>query len=65
VLLEFKQSMGARNRVGIGSSYRPARVEIDFLESIPGLLKNLKIRSVVLRPVFDFLLFEERKPTIG
>ncbi len=40
----FKQSMGARNRVGIGLSYRPARArickrlrspEIDSNESIP------------------------------
>jgi hypothetical protein len=41
------QSMGARNREGIGLSYRPARLHrlaesIPF-ESIPGLLKNLKI----------------------
>jgi hypothetical protein len=43
----FKQSMGARNRVRIGFSYRPARLrrlaESISLESIPGLLKSLKI----------------------
>ncbi len=37
----FKQSLGARNRVGIGLSYRPARLHIgwrnSFLGSIPGL----------------------------
>jgi hypothetical protein len=44
--------MGARNRVGIGLSYRPARLHrrgIDSLESIPGLLKSLKIRALVGR----------------
>jgi hypothetical protein len=45
-----KQSMGARNRVGIGLSYRPARLHIKpggigSLESILGLLKSLKIRA--------------------
>ncbi len=45
----YKQSMGARNRVGIG--YRPARLHrlAEFipwkLESIPGLYKRLKIRA--------------------
>ncbi len=47
----FKQSMGSRNQVGIGLSYRPARLHrlagIDSLESIPGLLKSLKIRALV------------------
>ncbi len=33
----FKHSIGARNRVGIGLSYRPAR---HSLESIPGLHKR-------------------------
>ncbi len=44
----FKQSIGARNRVGIGLSYRPARLVaggIHSLESIPGLHKRLKIRA--------------------
>ncbi len=42
----FKQSMGARNRVGIGLSYRPARLHsLDELESTLGLLKSLKIRA--------------------
>ncbi len=45
----LEQSMGARNRVGIGLSYRPARLhrlaESISLESIPGLLKSLKIPS--------------------
>jgi hypothetical protein len=39
----FKQSIGARNRVGIGLSYRPAMLHslaIGFLESILGLLKS-------------------------
>ncbi len=40
--------MGARNRVGMGLSYRPARLhsreELVPLESILGLLKSLKIR---------------------
>ncbi len=48
----FKQSMGARYRVGIRLSYhyRTARlhslVELVSLESIPGLLKSLKIQSL-------------------
>jgi hypothetical protein len=44
----FKQSMGARNKVGLWLSYRPARLhnlaEIGFLESILGHRKSLKIR---------------------
>ncbi len=47
----FKQSMGARNRGGIGLSYRPARLHrldgIHSLESIPGLHKRLKLRALV------------------
>ncbi len=43
--------MGARNRVGIGLSYRPARLhrlaEIYSLESILGLLKSKKIRALI------------------
>ncbi len=60
-------AMGARNKVGIGLSYRSASLcslttqfqarflesiphptswQIDFLESIPGLLKRLQIRSL-------------------
>jgi hypothetical protein len=39
----LEQSMGARNRVGIGLSYRPSQAgRIDSLETITGLLKNLK-----------------------
>jgi hypothetical protein len=38
--------MGARNRVGIGLSYRPARLH-RLSESIPGLLKSLKIRALL------------------
>jgi hypothetical protein len=34
--------MGTGNRVGIGVSYRPARLH-RLAESIPGLLKSLKI----------------------
>ncbi len=41
----LEQSMGARNRVGIGLSCRPARLH-RLLESIPGLLKGLKIPSL-------------------
>jgi hypothetical protein len=46
-----KQSMGARNRVGIGLSCRPARLlhiqpgGTGSLESILGLLKSVKIRA--------------------
>ncbi len=37
----LEQSMGARNRVVIGLSYRPARLH-RLAESIPGIRKNLK-----------------------
>ncbi len=40
------QYMGSRNRVGIGLSYRPARLH-RLVESIPGLLKSLQIPSLV------------------
>jgi hypothetical protein len=41
--------MGFRNRVGIGLSYRPTRLQrlANSLEWIPWLLKSLKIRSQV------------------
>ncbi len=45
----FKHSMGVKNQVGTGLSYWPARIRgggIDALESIPGLLKSLKIRAL-------------------
>ncbi len=45
----FKQSMGARNRVGIGLSFLPRQATqpggIGSLESILGVLKSLKIRA--------------------
>jgi hypothetical protein len=46
----FKQPVEAKNRVGIGLSYRPTRLhrkaELIPMESIPGLLKSLKIRAL-------------------
>jgi hypothetical protein len=45
----LEQIMGDRNLVGIGSRTRPPGAEvggIDSLESIPGLLKCLKIQSL-------------------
>ncbi len=51
----FKQSMGARNRVGTGLSYRPARLhslaEFGSLKSILGLPKSLKLRPLCLYPL--------------
>ncbi len=45
-MLEFKNNLwGARNRVGIGLSYRLARIH-RLAESIPGLLKRLQIRAL-------------------
>ncbi len=41
----FKQSMGAKNREGIGMPYRPARLHM-LAESILELLKGLKIRAL-------------------
>jgi hypothetical protein len=43
----LEQSMGARNRVGIGLSYRPARLQ-RLAELIPGLLKTLQRRHAVI-----------------
>jgi hypothetical protein len=42
----LEQSMGVRNRVGIRLSYRPARLYRQG-ESIPKLLKSLKIPSLI------------------
>jgi hypothetical protein len=42
----FFKSLEARNRVGIGLSYRPARLH-RLAESIPGLLKSFKIPDLV------------------
>ncbi len=42
----LEQSMGARNRVGIGLSYRPAWPH-RLAESIPGILKSIKIPFLV------------------
>ncbi len=50
-----EQSTWARNRVGIGLSYRPARLH-GLAESIPGLLRSLKIPSL-----FTKLPFQSRK----
>jgi hypothetical protein len=49
----FVSMLGARNRVGRGLSYRPARLVhraggVDSLESILLLLKSLKIRLIKL-----------------
>jgi hypothetical protein len=41
----FRTIYGARNRLGIGLSYRPDRLH-RLAESIPGLLKNLNIRAL-------------------
>jgi hypothetical protein len=44
----LEQSSGTRNRVGIGSSYRPARPRLRRLaESIPRFVKSSKILSLV------------------
>jgi hypothetical protein len=50
--------MGARNRVGIGLWYRPARLAatydggIDFLKSIPGIWKSFQIRAQASGHIF-------------
>jgi hypothetical protein len=50
----FKQSMGARNRVGIGLSYRPARlhslVEL-LISSLESILLLLKSSEKILSPL--------------
>ena len=47
----LEQSMGAKNRVGIGLSTGPRKATkaggINSLESIPGLLKSFKIPSLI------------------
>jgi hypothetical protein len=49
----FKESVGARNRVGIGLSYRPARLH-RLAEFVPwnrflGVIKVLKNRALVAK----------------
>jgi hypothetical protein len=56
----FKQSMGARNRVGTGLSYRPARLH-RLAESILGLLKSLKIRAQEKKTYFCFFQRELKR----
>jgi hypothetical protein len=55
----FKQSQRARSFVGIGLSFRPARLhrleELFFVESIPGPLKSLKIPALVLLRITELL----------
>jgi hypothetical protein len=52
----LEQSMGARNRVGIGCSYRPTRLH-RLAESIPGVLKSLKIPSLYSITLTPFTFF--------
>jgi hypothetical protein len=49
----LKQSMGARNREEIGLWYRLIARLHRLAESIPGLLKCLKIPALAVRPVYD------------
>ncbi len=56
----FKQPLGARNRVGIVLSYRPARLHtqpggIGSMESILGLLKSFKLWALFSLYVSDRL----------
>ncbi len=54
-----EKSMWARNRVRIGLSYRPDRLHM-LVESIPGLLKCLKIPSRQYSRTFpDWITFEK------
>jgi hypothetical protein len=46
----LEQSMGSRDRIGKGLSRRPARLH-RLAESIPVLLKSLKIPSLYSRPL--------------
>jgi hypothetical protein len=52
--------MEAKNRVGIGLSYRPTRLhrqaELIPMESIPGLLNSLKIRALAEITVVKLLV---------
>jgi hypothetical protein len=50
----FKHSMGARNRVGIGLSYRPARLHrlAELMPWNPGLLKGSLTRDFRLQVFF-------------
>ncbi len=55
----LEQSMGARNRVGIGLSYHPPCYigwRNRSFESIPGLLKSLKIPSLPSSPVLYYFM---------
>jgi hypothetical protein len=61
----FKQSMGTRNRVGIGLSYRPDRlhrlVELVSWNQFPGLHKSLKIRFLLFYDEADSNQYSQRK----
>jgi hypothetical protein len=46
----LEQSMGARNRDVVPARHASQAGVIDFLESIPGLLKSLKIQFYIARP---------------
>jgi hypothetical protein len=66
----LKPSMRARNRVGKGLAYRPARLHrlgIDSLESILGPLKSLKMPSLVVTDsgVFVICIFLYRGSNSG
>jgi hypothetical protein len=50
----LEQSMGARNRAGIGLSYRPARLH-RLAESIPGPLNNYLCTCDLYTPVHNAL----------
>jgi hypothetical protein len=58
--------MWARNREGIGFSYRPVRLHtacgIGFLESILGLLKSLKLLALISQSLATTILFRQTTP---
>ncbi len=60
----LEQSMGARKRVGIGLSYRLVR-QHRLAESIPGLLKNLKLGPYILYILVQLNLSSDNLPLCG
>jgi hypothetical protein len=59
VLKFFKQTLGARNRVGIGLSYLPARLHTSLVELVPWnrFLGSLKVSKFGLG-ILNFLEFK-------
>jgi hypothetical protein len=57
-------TMGDRNRVGIGLSFRPARLHRQ-VESIPGILKSSNLFIYILQILTNWFLLGDGKVEVG